>query len=61
MIQGLHSKDVNTRYGAHQELVSITHEDFGFQIDASKEVREAAVGRWEQWWRDKGRITYFVT
>ena len=61
LIQGLHSKDVNTRYGAHQELVSITHENFGFQIDASKEVREAAVGRWEQWWRDKGRITYFVT
>ncbi|HED64104.1 MAG TPA: hypothetical protein ENJ09_00985 [Planctomycetes bacterium] len=53
LIAGLRDDRVYTRSLCHDALTEATHEDKGFDPRASDEAREAAVSRWEQWWRDR--------
>jgi len=59
LINGLNSKNRDIRYSSAQELNQITGEHFGYHYDSSKEEREQAMQRWEQWWEDKGRRMHF--
>jgi hypothetical protein len=59
LINGLSSKNRDIRYSSVQELNQITGEHFGYHYDSSKEEREQALQRWDQWWEDKGRRMHF--
>jgi hypothetical protein len=59
LINGLSSKNRDIRYSSVQELSQITGEHFGYHYDSSKEEREQALQRWEQWWEDQGRRMHF--
>lgn len=53
LIAGLRDERLYTRSLCHDALIEATHEDKGFDPRATVEAREAAVARWEQWWRDR--------
>lgn len=58
LIEGLKSKDRQTRFFASSELLALTGQDFGFNCDAGKKEREIAVRNVEHWWDDeRARMT----
>jgi hypothetical protein len=51
LIQGLRAKDPGVRMLCDEVLRDETMKDFGFPPDGSTADREAAIAKWEQWWR----------
>jgi HEAT repeat protein len=50
LIDGLEAQDSSIRYRCHEQLVSTTSKDFGYQVDAPDEDRKAAADRWRKWY-----------
>ena len=55
LIALLASEDSFARLAAIEELSEITNFSFGFQFNASPELRAAAVSRWKAWWEEQQR------
>ncbi len=54
LFEGLSHKTPEIRATAEQELRALTGEYFGYAFDLPREAREAARGRWQTWWTEKG-------
>jgi HEAT repeat protein len=55
LIDALMGKDDVLRQSAAEDLRRLTGESFGYLHDLPKREREAAQGRWKQWWNEVGR------
>jgi len=52
LIDGLENGDASVRYRCHEQLVTTTSKDFGYQVDAPTEDRKAATDRWRSWYEN---------
>jgi hypothetical protein len=50
LIDGLDNQESSVRYRCHEQLVTTTSKDFGYQVDSSEEDRKAAADRWRKWY-----------
>jgi hypothetical protein len=55
LLEGLRSEDLMTRALCNQALFEATHEQFDFDPKGEPEAREAAVQRWEAWWKARSQ------
>jgi len=49
LVEGLSDADIQSRYKCFEALRDATGNDFGYEHDATPEIRRAAVTRWESW------------
>jgi hypothetical protein len=54
MVEGLRDDRLMTRALCAQALSEATHEKLGYDARAEPEEREAAIGRWQTWLRERG-------
>ena len=50
LIDGLENENPSVRYRCHDQLVTTTSKDFGYQVDSSESDRQAAAERWRHWY-----------
>lgn len=50
LIDGLDNDESSVRFRCHEQLVTTTSKDFGYQVDAPAEDRKAAAERWRRWY-----------
>lgn len=50
LIEGLDNDESSVRVRCHEQLVTTTSKDFGYQVDAPPEDRKAAAERWRRWY-----------
>jgi HEAT repeat protein len=55
LIEALRHRDLDLRVSAIDELVRAVHDNFGYYADGPRQDREAAIGRWQEWWRTRGQ------
>ena len=55
LLEGLLSDHRHIRSGAFQELRRLTHQNYGYMVDAPPAERRSAYDRWSRWWRDSGK------
>lgn len=55
LIDGLVFDDATVRYRCHEQLVTTTSKDFGYNVDSSPNDRQAAAERWRHWYADWAR------
>ena len=49
LVEGLSDPEIQARYKCFEALRDATGNDFGYEHDASPEMRRAAVVRWNDW------------
>lgn len=54
LFEALRSENPQVRWDANDRLKSLTRLDFAFDSMGTAEAREAAIGRWEGWYREVG-------
>jgi len=59
LLDGLLSEHRSIRAGAFQELRRLTHQNYGYLVDAPPAERRIGHDRWLKWWRETG-ITRFA-
>jgi HEAT repeat protein len=52
LIDGLENGDPSVRYRCHEQLVTTTSKDFGFEVDGTPDTRKAAAARWRDWYEN---------
>jgi hypothetical protein len=50
LIDGLDAPESSVRYRCHEQLVTTTSKDFGYQVDSPEDDRKAAADRWRRWY-----------
>jgi HEAT repeat protein len=50
LIEGLDNNESSVRVRCHEQLVTTTSKDFGYQVDAPEDDRKAAAERWRRWY-----------
>lgn len=58
LIDGLMSDQRPIRAGAFRELLRLTHQNYGYLVDAPPADRRAAADRWARWWTETGHTRY---
>ena len=58
LLEGLLSDHRTIRAGALQELRRLTHQNYGYMVDAPPAERRSAHERWMRWWRDAGMVRF---
>jgi hypothetical protein len=58
LLDGLLSDHRAIRSGAFAELRRVTHQNYGYLVDAPPAERRSAHDRWLKWWRDAGMVRF---
>lgn len=58
LIEGLASDKRDIRAASFKELRRVTHQNYGFLVDAPLADRRAAVERWRRWWEETGHARH---
>ncbi|MCB9536423.1 MAG: hypothetical protein H6704_09170 [Myxococcales bacterium] len=58
LIEGLASDKRDIRASSFKELTRVTHQNYGFLVDAPLADRRAAVERWRRWWEETGQARH---
>ena len=58
LLEGLLNDQRSIRAGAFAELRRVTHQNYGYMVDAPPAERRSAHDRWMKWWRDTGMTRY---
>jgi hypothetical protein len=58
LLDGLLSDHRAIRSGAFAELRRVTHQNYGYLVDAPPSERRSAHDRWLKWWRDGGMVRF---
>lgn len=58
LLDGLISDHRAIRSGAFAELRRVTHQNYGYLVDAPPAERRSAHDRWVKWWRDAGMVRF---
>lgn len=55
LIEALDDENSNVRYFAADSLHELTQQSFGFDPEATKEIRKKVIKDWWNWWRESSR------